>query len=122
MKCDLAPGIGKLSGKSGGVQFRTYRKPDGTTETRAYLLPRKENGKYGYTRKTAFSEDERQRRVNFALASAYASHVLADKSSPEFVEWYNRFKQTKGEFNGKQYATLRGFIVAVYFAERKDIS
>ncbi len=122
MQCDLAPGIGKLSGKSGGVQFRTYRKPDGTTETRAYLLPRKENGKYGYTRRTTVTEDERQRRVNFALASAYASHVLADKSSPEFREWYDRFEEAKGKFNGKKYNTLRGFIMAVDFALRKDIS
>ena len=122
MKCDLVSGIGKLSGKSGGVQFRTYRKPDGTTETRAYLLPRKENGKYGYTRRTAVTKDEKQRRILFAQASMYAGQVITDIKSPEFVEWYNRFKQTKGEFNGKKYASLRGFIMAVYFAERKDIS
>ena len=122
MKCDLAPGIGKLSGKSGGVQFRTYRKPDGTTETRAYLLPRKENGKYGYTRRTAVTKDEKQRRMLFAQASMYAGQVITDKSSPEFREWYDRFKEAKGKFNGKKYKTLRGFIMAVDFALRKDIS
>ena len=121
MKCDLAPGIGKLSGKSGGILYKTYHKPDGSTETRAYILPRKQNGQYGYTRRTAVTKDEKQRRMNFSLSSAYAGRVLSDKSSPEFREWYERFKQAKGEFNGKKYATLRGFIMAVDFASRKDI-
>ena len=122
MKCELAPGIKSMSGKSGGVLFKTFRKPDGSTETRAYILPRKKNGWRGYTRSTPVTEGEKQRRKNFALASAYASHVLADKSSPEFREWYDRFEEAKGKFNGKQYNTLRGFIMAVDFALRKDIS
>lgn len=121
MKCELVPGIKSMSGKSGGVLFKTFRKPDGSKQTRAYILPRKKNGGYGYTRKTAVSEDEKQRRANFALASAFASRVLADKSSPEFREWYDRFKEAKGKFNDKKYNTLRGFIMAVEFALRKDL-
>ncbi len=119
MKCELAPGIKSMSGKSGGILFKKYRKADGSTETRAYLLPRKKNGGHGYTRKTAVTKEEKQRRMNFALASAYASHVLADKSSPEFRMWEDLFKDNKGMYNGKKYKTLRGYIMAIEFAERK---
>lgn len=119
MKCELVPGIKSMSGKSGGVLFKTFRKPDGSKQTRAYLLPRKKSGGYGYTRKTAVSKDEKRRRKNFALASAYASRVLADKSSDEYRMWYDRFQNVDGVFYGKKYKTLRGFIMAVDFAERK---
>ena len=108
-----------MSGKSGGVLFKTFRKPDGSKQTRAYLLPRKKNGGYGYTRRTAVTEDEKQRRVNFALASAYASRVLADKSSHEFRVWYDLFKENNGKYKGKKYKTLRGFIMAIDFDEHK---
>ena len=120
MKCDLAPGIKSLSGKSGGVLFKTYRKPDGSKQTRAYLLPRKKNGGHGYTRTTPVSEEEKQRRINFALASAYASSILADKSSPKFRMWYELFKENKGMFKGKKYKTLRGYIMAVDFDDHKN--
>ena len=119
MKCELVPGIKSLSGKSGGILFKTFRKPDGSKQTRAYLLPRKKNGGRGYTRSTPVTEDEKQRRAIFASASAYASQVLADKSSPEFRMWYDRFQNVDGVFYGKKYKTLRGFIMAVDFAERK---
>lgn len=122
MKCELAPGIKSLSGKSGGVLFKTYRKPDGSKQTRAYLLPRRKNGGHGYTRSTPVTEDEKQRRVNFALATAFASRVLADKSSPEFRYWYDRFEKSKGKFNGKKYKTLRGFIMAVDFDYHKVLA
>ena len=122
MKCELVPGIKSMSGKSGGILFKKYRKPDGSTETRAYILPRKKNGMHGYTRKTAVTDDEKQRRKNFALASAFASRVLADKSSDEFRYWYDRFKEEKGKFNGKKYKTLRGFIMAVDFDYHKVLA
>ena len=51
MKCTLNSNIKSISGKVGSLLFKTYTKPDGTKETRAYGLPRKENGKFGYERK-----------------------------------------------------------------------
>lgn len=120
MKCELAPGIQSMSGKSGGILFKKFRKPDGSTETRAYILPRKKNGWRGYTRSTPVTEGEKRRRKIFAMSSAYASRVINDKSSDEFRMWDYRFKKTKGKYNGKKYKSLRGFIMAIDFAERKD--
>ncbi len=120
MKCDLPSGVKSMSGKSGGVLYKTYHKLDGTTETRAYILPRKENGQYGYTRRTAVTEGEKQRRILFSQAAMFAGQVLADKTSSVYKAWHVKYELSKREFNGKKYATLRGFIMAVYFTEHHN--
>jgi hypothetical protein len=47
--------------------------------------------------------------------------VLADKESSLYSTWLDRFKKTKGKYNGKKYNTLRGYIMAIDFAERKEL-
>jgi len=43
-KVILPPGILSISGKLGDMIFRTYTRPDGTTETRAYHNPYRRQG------------------------------------------------------------------------------
>ena len=39
MKVELAAGIDSISGKCGNMIFKTYKRPNGKTETRAYFNP-----------------------------------------------------------------------------------
>ena len=61
----LMAGIETISGtlrKEGGLRTvcRTYTRPDGTKETRVYLVPEST-----YPRKTPLSKDEQANRVRF---------------------------------------------------------
>ena len=113
MKCTLNPSIASISGKSGGILYKTYKRPNGKTETRAYILPRKENGKYGYTRKSPVSANEKAARSKFTKVSAVAS-VLTDVQRERYArEW----QKNRGVYNGKKYATLRGYIIARLYNE-----
>ena len=74
MKCTLAPGIKSLSGKSGNLLFMTFKKPNGKTETRAYILPRDGSR---YKRKSKPSKHELEVRALFARRQAYVQELLA---------------------------------------------
>ena len=78
VKVTLAAGIESASGKTGNVQFRTYRKPDGSIETRMYLVPRAENGKYKYERSTPVSKHELQVRSIFSRRQARVLQLMAE--------------------------------------------
>ena len=78
VKVTLAAGIESASGKTGNVQFRTFRKPDGSIETRMYLVPRAENGKYKYERSTPVSEREMQVRELFSKRQQRVNQLRAD--------------------------------------------
>ena len=77
VKVTLAAGIESASGKSGNVQFRTFRKPDGSIETRMYLVPRAENGKYKYERSTPVSKHEIQIRALFSKRQQRVNQLRA---------------------------------------------
>ena len=40
MKCELDSNIKSMSGKVGNMLFKTFKRPDGKTETRAYFMQR----------------------------------------------------------------------------------
>ena len=116
MKCELDPNIKSMSGKVGNMLFKTFKRPDGKTETRAYLMPRRENGKFGYERKTRVSEKEKAQRNRFSDVS----HMLSSMSEEEKVRYALEWRKANYRFNGKKYATLRGYIMARLFAEKTD--
>ena len=115
MICVLNPEIKSLSGKSGGVIFRTYKRPNGETETRAYLLRKKKNGAFGYERRTKPSDDELKRRHKFANATGAAAK-MSDKQKDDYAK---QWKKANYRFNGKKYNTLRGYIIARLYAENE---
>ena len=95
--------------------FRTFKKRDGSTETRMYLLPRKGNGKYGYTRKSKASENEQAARSRFTAVS----EKIKNLSEEERMNYHKQWVAAKYKFNGKKYATLRGYIMARMYAEQQ---
>ena len=120
MKVDLMPGIKSISGKNGNMVFRTYKRPDGETETRAYMLPRKgwderrKKNIYGYTRTTKLSEKELAARGRFAQISLLIKNLTEEQRTAYAKEW----RSAKRKFNGKEYNTLRGYIMARLYAEQ----
>ena len=112
MKCELNPNIESISGRVGNVLYKTYKRPDGKTETRAYLLPRKDDGSFGYERKTPLSSNELAARGRFAQASAYLNN-LSDEQKHRYSKEFSRNNYT---FNGKRYSTVRGYIIARFYA------
>ena len=78
VKVKFAAGIESASGKTGNVQFRTYRRHDGSTETRMYLVPRAENGKYKYERSTPVSKHEIQIRALFSKRQQRVNQLRAE--------------------------------------------
>ena len=117
MKCKLNSAIASMSGKCGNVLFKTYKRPNGKTETRAYLLPRDHcSGKFGYKRTTPPSDKEIKARAQFSkFAVMYAT--LTDEERRSYAERYTRDNHV---FNGKKYNTLRGYIIANFYASEKD--
>ena len=113
MKCDLNPNIKSISGRVGGMLFKTFKRPDGSTQTRAYFLPKKENGKFGYERKKAASKNEIASRAKFAKVSA----VLNSLSEESKLRFHKEWVAAKYMFNGKKYVSFRGYIMARLYAE-----
>ena len=116
MKCKLKSNIESISGRCGNVLYKTFTKLDGSKETRVYLLPRMENGKYGYERKAPLSKNEQAARIRFQEISAQVSAMSAEEKHRYAQEMHD----AKLLFNGKKYATLRGYIMARLYAEIGD--
>ena len=120
MKCTLNPAVAQMSGKCGSLLFKTYTKADGTKQTRAYFMPKKgydkSTGKiiYGYSRKSKPTKKETVARERFAKASEVFKNMTQDEKMRYNKEW----KAAKFKFNGKEYNTLRGYIIARLFAEK----
>jgi len=109
MKVTLAAGIASMSGKNGNMVFRTYKRPNGKTETRAYILPKK-----GCRRATKPSGNELAARSRFAQISQTLNNLTEEQRTRYAQEW----QISKYKFNGKSYATLRGYIMARLYAEQ----
>ena len=117
MKVTLPPGIESISGSmksKNGVRivYKTYTKPSikrpsGKPETRAYFVPES-----SYQRTTPISEKEKCIRTQFKAAMAFWTSLTPDQKQHYYDEW----KRSKYMFNGKKYKTLRGFIMARFFA------
>ena len=115
MKCILNPALGNISGKCGGLLYKTYTRPDGKKETRVYMLPPKENGKFGYKRKAAYSENEIATRARFAQIAAKIKALSEEQKMQYQKEWV----AADFKFNGKKYCILRGYIMARLYDELK---
>lgn len=114
MKCTLMPGIesisGSVKGKNGSrLIFKTYKRPSVNrkekTETRVYLSKKQQRTK-------PLSENEIACRVRFAAAGAYAANLTDEQRNRYRDEW------TRSDylFNSKRYATLKGYIMARFYA------
>ena len=118
MKVDLMPGIASMSGKlkskspyGRDMIFKTFRRPDGKTETRAYFAP-----KGGYKRTTPLSDKEIEARKRFVRFS-FIFKQMPEETKQKYAR---EMKAAKGKFNGKIYKTLRGYIVARWYAEQES--
>ena len=114
MKCTLMPGIKSISGsmkqKNGTrIVFKTFSKPSvnrsSETETRVYLMRRQE-------RSTPLSENEIAARKRFSEAATYFKNL----SEKQRMAYYKPWKSANYCYNGKKYNTLRGYVIARYFA------
>ena len=118
MKCTLNPNIKSISGKCGNMLFKTFKKRDGSTETRAYFLPKKDRGPfgytYGYTRRGNPSAKEIEVRKRFSQVNESIKNLSDEQRSRYEEEW----RISKYMFNGKKYVTLRGYIMARIYAEQ----
>lgn len=118
MKCTLKENIANISGKSGNVLFKTYTKADGSKETRVYLLPHRSGyNKYGYERKAPLSQNELASRARFKQVAERINSL----SNEEREQYANEWTQNKYCFNGKKYATLRGYIMTRLYADMKNL-
>ena len=115
-KVTLRSDIQSMSGKFGNVLFKTYTKRDGSKETRAYVMPRKTDGSYGYQRRTCLSPKEIEIRKTFQQVNAALKAMTPETKD----EYYRLWKDAGYKFNGKKYATLRGYIMARLHKQIKD--
>lgn len=116
MKCTLIPGIESISGSVKGANgsrliFKTYSRPSVNhkrkVETRVYLSHKK-------MRSTPLSANEIVCRARFAEARTYATNLSDEQRKQYHDEW----KRSDYLFNGKRYVTLKGYIMARFYAER----
>lgn len=87
MKCELMPGIKSISGTmkknadGSRLEFRTFQRPDGSSETRVYICPKKE-------RTTPASDKELAQRARFSLMSAEVHRrIKAGDTRPRKTIW-----------------------------------
>ena len=98
--------IVSISGRLGNKVYKTFRKADGSCETRAYLYRK-------YERSVPVSEHEREVRSRFAKFAAYYQGL----TEAERRDFYAAWQRDKYCFNGKRYVTLRGYVMARSYAE-----
>ena len=115
MKCTLDPNIKSASGKLGNLLFKTFTKPDGTKEVRAYGMPRRKDGSFGYERKAKPTKGELAARQLFQTVTM-ALQALTEEQRMQYArEW----KTDHHKLNGKVYGTLRGYIMARIYDDMK---
>ena len=89
MKVELAAGIESVSGKCGNMIFKTFKRPDGKKETRAYFNPyrRTRLGKVS-ARKSKPTKSEIKARSSFgAIASEVARRLREGDTRPRSIIW-----------------------------------
>ena len=115
MKCTLNPNIKSASGKFGNLLFKTFSKPDGTKEIRAYGMPRRKDGSFGYERKAKPSAGEIAARKQFQNICMAIKALTKEQRGNYCREWV----KAKYTLNGKKYASLRGYIMARMYQDLK---
>ena len=120
MKCTFMPGIKSISGsmkqKNGTrVIFKTFSRPSSKrsseTETRVYVMRQKE-------RSTPLSENEKAARKRFTEAATYFRNLTDEQK----MAYYKPWKSANYCFNGKKYVTLRGYVIARFYAGETILS
>ena len=99
MKVELVAGIESVSGKCGNMIFKTFKRPNGKTETRAYFNPyhRTRLGKVS-ARKSKPTESEIKARSNFgAIASEVARRLREGDTRPRSIIWKEVTKELREE-------------------------
>ena len=109
MKVILPRGIASISGtisRSADKKLvaKTFRKADGTKETRMYWFNTQK-------RTTPPSDKEVTNRTRFAEASLF----YRDMTPEDRLRYARAMKKENYRFNGKKYATLRGYVIARCF-------
>ena len=108
------PGIKSISGSMKQknwtrVVFKTFRRPSSKrsseTETRVYVMRQKE-------RSTPLSENVIAARKRFTEAATYFRNL----SDEQKMAYYKPWKSENYCFNGKKYVTLRGYVIARFYA------
>ena len=111
MKVTFSAGIDSMSGsvkeKNGARLLFKKCRSDQPGHGRAYLLPRDT-----YVRKTKPSEKELHVRTKFTQASYYVSFM----PTPLKMKYYEQWKAGQYKYKDKKYMTLRGYIIARYYA------
>ena len=109
MKVTLPKGIASISGTfatSGNKKLvaKTFRKADGSKETRMYWLETQK-------RSTPVSPNEQANRARFAEASLFWKQLTLE----ERMRYTQAMKKDGYRFNGKEYASLRGYVIARFY-------
>ena len=111
MRIKYGTGIESMSGsikeKNGSTIIYKHMKGDKPGYGRMYLMPRGT-----YQRKTKPTEKEMHARNKFAQASYYAAFM----PTPLKEKYAEQWRKNKYQLNGKKYCTLRGYIMACYYA------
>lgn len=109
MNVELPRGIASISGtvaKSGNRKLvaKTFRNADGTKRTRMYWMEKQQ-------RSTPVTDKEAANRVRLAQAAQFFCQL-----SPEDKERYAlEMRKSNYRFNGKDYFTLRGYVIARFY-------
>ena len=115
MKVTFIPGIdsisGSFKGKNGSRTVFMHRKSDKKGDGRVYFRKNSD-----YARKDPPTDNERAARLKFAQI-AETVHKMTDEQKQQYAL---EMKKAKNRFNGKTYATLRGYIMARLYAEDPD--
>jgi len=110
MKVSLPRGIASISGtvsrRPDGCKLiaKTYHKADGSKETRMYWMPK-------FQRSTPVSDNERAVRTRFTEATRFYQQLTTGQK----MQYAEAFKKDRYRFNGKEYVTLRGYIIARFY-------
>ena len=110
MKVTLPRGIASISGtfcraRDGRkLVAKTFRRADGTTETRMYWMAPQQ-------RSTPVTEQETSNRSRFAQAALFFRQ-LSDEDKQRYAQ---EMKKHNYRFDGKDYASLRGYVMARFY-------
>ena len=110
MKVTLPRGIASISGtfcqsRDGRkLVAKTFRRADGTKETRMYWMDKQQRS----TPVTAKESANRQRM-------AQASQFFLNLSPADKERYAQEMKAHKYRFDGKEYSTLRGYVIARFY-------
>ena len=85
-KVNIMAGIQSISGKMGNMVFRTFKRANGKTETRAYRYTKRE-------RRTKISKAEQGARNLFSQRQAYVQNLRQSGDNRSLKELWKEAKE-----------------------------